>query len=148
MRELDLFKPDILHLHLHGSPTGELGFEDERGETKKIPGEVFVNMLKATGIRPALIVLSACHSAVLASSLLEVAECVIAMTDAVAFKVPITFSVGFYQALGRGHSLASAAEQGKLLAQAEHSTGQEKIEIHSAPGVRADQILLFPQPSR
>jgi len=148
MRELDLFKPDILHLHVHGSPSGELGFEDERGETKKIPGEVFINMLKATGITPALIVLSACHSAVLAPAMLAVAECVIAMTDAVAFKIPITFSAGFYEALGRGHSLAKAAEQGKLRAQAEHSTGHEKIEIYSAPGVSADQIILFRTSSR
>ena len=143
MREIDRFKPDILHLHLHGSRLGDLAFEDERGETKKVSADAFIAMLKATGVQPALIVLSACHSAVLAPALAEIAECVVAMTDEMTFKVTITFSAGLYEALGRGKTMAKAIEQGKALAQAEHSTGFERIELLSAPEVDATEIILF-----
>lgn len=144
MPALDHFKPDILHLHLHGSLTGDPAFEDERGEASRIKGEGFIALLKATNVKPALIVLSACHLAVLAPALTEIAECVIAMTDEVPFKVAITFGASLYAALGRGHTVAQALEQGKALVRAQHSSGYEKIEIWSAPEVNAAEIILFP----
>jgi len=81
-------------------------------------------------------------------ALLEIAECVIAMTDQMEFKVTITFATGFYEALGRGHTMARACEQGKSLARAQHSSGHEKIELQSAAGLKADDIILFPKRSK
>ncbi len=142
MREVELFAPDILHLHLHGSKNGDLAFEDARGETQRIPGETFIRMLRAMKVKPTLIVLSACHSAVLASALAEIAECVIAMTDTVAYKTAISFAQYFYGAIGRGNSVAEAIEKGKLGASIT-STGHENIQLTTASGVAAEDIILF-----
>lgn len=142
MREIELFAPDILHLHLHGSKDGDLAFEDARGETQRIPGETFVRMLRIMKVKPTLIVLSACHSAVLASALAELAECVIAMTDTVAYKTALSFAQYFYGALGRGNSVAEAIEKGKLGASIT-TTGHENIQLTTASGVAAEDIILF-----
>ncbi len=142
MRTIERFKPDILHLHLHGDPNGVLAFEDSRGEAQLLPGATFVNMLRATGVRPTLLVLSACHSAVLAPALAELAECVIAMTDKVEYKVAIEFARHFYGALGRGNTMATAIEQGKVGASIT-SPGQTHIQLTTAPGIDPEEMVLY-----
>lgn len=140
IRTIEIFEPDILHLHLHGSPAGLLAFEDARGETQRIPGEAFVEMLRATGVRPTLIVLSACHSAVLAPALGELVDCVVSMADTVAYATAIAFAGHFYGSLARGNSVAKAFALGKV------GAGHDGILLTTAPGVVADEIVLYRPP--
>ncbi len=138
MREVEKFKPDILHLHLHGGETGELAFEDGRGETAVVGPEQFVDMLRATEVKPALIVLSACYSATLAPSLLGIAECVIAMKSKTNTNRAIDFAHFFYEALARGNNLAQAINQGKA------GAGAKGVDVHILDGVKTDQVVLLP----
>ncbi len=138
MRDIETFKPDILHFHLHGAETGELAFEDGRGGTDKVKPERFVGMLRATGVQPALIVLSACFSAVLAPALLGIAECVVAMSGKANTNRAIELAHYFYAALGRGNTLAQAIEQGKA------GSGATGIQHFALPDVDIDQVVLLP----
>lgn len=139
MREVETFRPDILHLHLHGARNGDLAFEDERGETAHFKADQFVAMLRATGVQPTLIVLSACYSAALAPKLETLAECVIAMKERVGVDDAIAFSQFFYEALGRGNHLARAIEQGKAGANIDILT------VHTHGDLRTDEITLMPR---
>lgn len=142
MRDIELFEPDILHLHLHGSEAGDLAFEDHLGETQRVPGDALVRMLAGMKVKPTLIVLSACHLAVLAPALAEIAECVIAVTGTIPYKTGIAFAKYFYGAVGRGNSVAESIKKAKELAGIK-TTGAESIRLTTAPGVAAEEIILF-----
>lgn len=145
-RELELFKPDILHLHLHGreDKQGGLIFEDERGDRKPVPPEAVVDLLKSSGCTPTLVVLSACHSAALAPLLDEIAECVVYMTGEVGYPVAIDFARMLYGALARGRTLGDAIAQGKSAVHGEWGKAEnEKIGWLCAPGVEPAEVVLL-----
>lgn len=140
MRDVERFQPDILHLHLHGSEQGDLAFENAQGKTDRFELERFVAMLRATGVRPALIVLNACFSAKLGPSLtVDIAECVVAMKNAVGIDAAIKFSRFLYEALGRGQNLATAIEQGKV------GAALTIVEVYPLGDVAAEDITLMPR---
>ncbi len=64
------------------------------------------------------------------------------MTDKVEYKTAIDFARHFYGTLGRGNSMATAIEQGKVGASIA-STGHENIKLMTAPGVVAEEIVLY-----
>lgn len=154
MREVDSFRPDVLHMHLHGTEDG-LGvvFEDERGDGKIVPVEAFAGLLRATTARPAVVVLSVCNSASLVPLLVSadrgIAEVVIAMNTVVEYAVAIDFAESFYEALARGRSLADAFDQGRSRVHA--SWGEKERDIivcECAPGVVAEEVVLLPEVRR
>ncbi len=142
MRDVELTKPDILHLHLHGAENGDLAFEDERGQTQRFKAERFVAMLRATGVEPTLIVLNACHSRALAPALLGIAECVVAMKGEALVDEVIEFSRYFYEAIGRGNDLARAIEQGRA------GSSIENLCIHVEGGLDPKDVVLMPRPHK
>jgi len=144
MREVERARPDILHLHLHGSAEGELCFEDERGLAQRVAGDTFVEMLEATGVKPTLIVLSACYSEAIAEKLRGIAECVISMTTKVHYKTAVTFSGGFYGALARGNTLTKAIQQGKLATVLDPPSGYDTIITLFDDSVNPEEVVFFP----
>lgn len=141
MRDIDKFKPDILHLHLHGANNGDLAFEDERGETERFEVDRFVTMLRATGVKPALIVLNACYSEQLAPSLTDIAECVVAMQGPVGVNQAIEFSRLFYESLGRGNTLGRSLEQGHA------GANLDNLKVYPDGSETMDAVLI-PQPRK
>lgn len=151
LRELDVFKPDILHMHLHGTAEGPCGlvFEDEQRTQVVVPAEAVIEMLRATKVAPALVVLSACNSEPLAPLLDEIAECVVSMNGEVGYAVLIDFSSAFYGALARGRSLAEAIAQGKSAVHGRWGRDEnEKIGWRCAPGVEPSEEVLLPRRAR
>ncbi len=140
MRNVELTKPDILHLHLHGTEEGHLVFEDERGESAYLTAESFVARLRATKVEPTLIVLHACHAEkLLAPALVGIAECVVNMSGIVQIEHAIEFSRNLYGAIGRGNDLATAIEQGK-------ASVATDIEVRTVGNLRESDIVLMPRP--
>lgn len=145
MREVELFKPDIIHMSLHGSKDGELAFEDERGDCHRVAGDAFLQMLHATGARPTMVVLCACHLAQLAPELLKIAECVVGMSDEVPYKSVNAFAADFYGALARGATLKKAFDQGTAGARVAYPRGFEHTVLRCQPGVDPDKVRIFPK---
>jgi hypothetical protein len=146
-RELDIFQPDILHLHLHGSSEGEGGLvlEDVRGEAKLVPFEAVVELIRSSECRPTLVVLSACHSAAMAPALDGVAECAVFMTGEVRYATAIDFASSFYGALSRGRSIPAAICQGKSRILGDYGKAEnEQIGWWCAQGVNAEDVVLLP----
>lgn len=138
MRVIETSKPDIVHMHLHGYENGDLAFEDERGEVARFTVAALIEQLRATRVRPALIVLNACHSAELAPAFEGIAECVIAYSAQIRVDAAVDFSHHFYGALARGNDLAAAIAQGKA------GSGLASLEVESF-GVEPSEMILMPR---
>jgi hypothetical protein len=136
--ELDDFKPDILHIHLHGSDDRTLGLENERGAVDKLPVDNFVARLQNAKFEPTLIVLTSCYSAAFAESLCGLAECVVAMQGKAEIAHALKFTNEFYGSLARGNDLGCALAQGKLGAMT------HTIEHHIVDDVDPADIILLP----
>jgi len=157
-REVELFNPDILHLHLHGTKDGNgLAFEKEGGDGKRVGADDFVDMLRSTKVRPALVVLSACNSAAMSPAMVaresliasEIAECVVYMDGEVPYAVAIAFASAFYGALARGNTLLTALDQGKSRVRPEWGEKRaQMIKYLLAPGLTAEEIQLLPKPKK
>lgn len=137
IRELEDFRPDILHIHLHGSEA-EVSFVDHQGDEHRISAENFIERLQCSDFEPTVIVLTACQSASFAESLCGIAECVIAMVGEAEIKDALDFSRYFYAALARGKDLARAIRQGQVAA------SRQSVVHFVAGGVVLQDITLFP----
>jgi len=157
-REVELYSPDILHLHLHGRKDGNgFAFEKEGGDGKLVDADGFIEMLRSTKVRPALVVLSACNSAAMGPAMVAresliasgIAECVVYMDGEVPYAVAIAFASVFYGVLARGNTLLTALDQGKSRVRAEWGEkSAQMIKYLLARGLAAEEIQLLPKPKK
>jgi len=157
-REVELYSPDILHLHLHGRKDGNgLALEKEGGNGKLVGADDFIEMLRSTNVRPALVVLSACNSAAMGPAMVAresliasgIAECVVYMDGEVPYAVAIAFASAFYGTLARGNTLLTALNQGKSRVRtAWGEKAAQMINYLLAPNLAAKEIQLLPKPKK
>ena len=104
--------PQIVHFSGHGTGDEGLVLEDEVGRPKLIEGQALARLFDLFSDRLECVVLNGCYSEVQASSISQYIKSVIGMTQAIGDEAAIAFSVGFYDALGAGRSVAFAYEFG------------------------------------
>lgn len=100
------FRPDVVHLSVHGRRGGVV-FADGDDE-KFVPIPHFVAHFKAVRVKPKLVYLSACDGDKLAKALSEQVPFVLAMTDKVTNEAAIRSAVKFYEWLGGGSTIQEA----------------------------------------
>ena len=109
-------RPRVVHFAGHGDPdSGELCFEDDDGGALPAAPEglrVIFSQLRGS---VECVILNACHSRVNAGAILGPVPYVIATDGELGDDAAITFSTGFYQALGEGRSVPEACEWGRGL---------------------------------
>ena len=101
-------KPDIVHFSGHGSANGEIILEDENGNPKPIPAEIFANMFKVLDSQIRCVVLNCCYSAIAAKEIGRIVDCVIGIKTDLEDGVAVTFASAFYLALGENKDLQLA----------------------------------------
>ncbi|MBK8230633.1 MAG: SIR2 family protein [Candidatus Eisenbacteria bacterium] len=140
--------PDILHIHAHGGAdqSGALAFEADGWRSQQVEGQAVVELIRASGVRPRLVVLSACYSETLGEALLGLAECVVFTTTALKYKEAFDFAEGLYEALGRGDPVGRAIRQARSRVGAMWREGAKaKIQWKAAPGRDVETMVLFPR---
>ena len=109
-------RPRVVHFAGHGdAETGELLFEDDDGRALPAAAEglrVIFSQLRGT---VECVILNACHSRENAEAILASVPYVITTDGPLEDEAAITFSTGFYQALGEGRSVSEASEWGRGL---------------------------------
>jgi hypothetical protein len=100
------FRPDVVHLSVHGHRRGVVFADGEDEKFVTIPH--FVAQFKAVKLKPKLVYLSACDGDKLAKALSEVVPFVLAMTDKVTNEAAIRSAVKFYEWLGGGSTIQEA----------------------------------------
>ncbi|MEA5517915.1 pentapeptide repeat-containing protein [Limnoraphis robusta] len=100
--------PQIVHFCGHGTSQGELCFENNLGQAKSVEPEALASLFELIAEKVSCVVLNACYSEVQAEAISKHIPFVIGMNKAISDQAAITFTVGFYKALGGGHSFEKA----------------------------------------
>lgn len=100
------FRPDVVHLSVHGRRGGVVFADGDHEKFVAIPH--LVSQFKAVRLKPKLVYLSACDGDKLAKALSDVVPFVIAMTDKVTNEAAIRSAVKFYEWLGGGSTIQEA----------------------------------------
>ena len=147
LQEVLLEGADVLHFVGHGGQKA-LGFETEEGLTHPVDADLLRDLTAGKGLRLAL--LNACHFGSVAEVMKQAgipAIVAVERSEGITDEAAIAFSGGFYAALGRGHTLASAFGEGKLAVRCSDRLGVEakaeadKYDLLAQPG--AEGIILL-----
>ncbi len=101
-------KPNIVHFSGHGAGEEGLIFEDDVGQPKFVTEEALAQLFELFAPQIECIVLNGCYSEVQAKVIARHIPYVIGMQKAIGDRAAISFSVGFYDALGVGETVEFA----------------------------------------
>lgn len=148
VRPPDLFqylhenKPHILHLSGHGSPSGGIAFEDNKGESKLVAASALADALSTMKDNLKVVLLNACYSSIAAEEIASSIGCAIGMSDAIDDRSAITFSATFYSSLGFGNSVLRAFREARSMLVMEGLPGDHLLELFVQDGLDPDLIVL------
>ncbi len=113
------YDPRIVHFSGHGERDGSLYIEDELGCRIPVPPDGLAALFKLHAATVDCVIVNACHTMLLAKAMTRYIDHVIAMRCEIGDVAAITFSIGFYQGLAGGASVAEAFERGCAFLQAQ-----------------------------
>ncbi|MDB5111103.1 MAG: hypothetical protein JWR67_2217 [Mucilaginibacter sp.] len=125
------YKPHIVHFSGHGQDTGELCFEDERGNSKVIPPEALASLFSLVNDYVKCVIVNTCYSEVQATAIAQFVPVVIGTKKEITDSAAIKFSTGFYTSLDPDltqNSLKTAFKRGCIAIQFDG-----KLEDHLLP---------------
>jgi hypothetical protein len=140
---LNQYKPDVVHFSGHGSDTEEIILLDKDGKPKPVSKAALVSLFRNFKKSTQVAVLNACFSQAQAESIAEEIDCAIGMTRAISDDAAIVFAGSFYRAIGFGHSVEEAFEQGKTALLAEGIPEETIPALMCRDGIKADSIILI-----
>jgi hypothetical protein len=120
-------RPHIVHFSGHAAEDGRLYLEGDSGHSKLVTPRSLAGLFRQVAADVKCVILNACGTAVLAESIAEHIDHVIAMRDAVQDRAAIAFSIGFYQALAAGRPVEQAFGFGR--SQIELQLGDEFADV-------------------
>jgi hypothetical protein len=107
-RSLLQYKPDIVHFAGLGTTSGEIIVENDAGGSLPVSAKALGNLFSILKDNVRCVVMTAGYAATQAQAIVPHAGCVIAMKDDLTDEAAISFSAGFYQALGFARSIRTA----------------------------------------
>jgi hypothetical protein len=115
-------QPRVVHFSGHGSASGGLFLEDEVGYARLVPPGALSELFAAVDGEVECVVLNACYSEPQAKAIFAHVPYVVGTTAEIADSAAITFSTGFYQALGAGRTIRQAFNVGSASVRASGET--------------------------
>lgn len=106
-------RPRIVHFSGHGTSSGELIFEDERGKSAPLGADALRSLFRLVPGGVECVVLNCNHSSEMAKKIGSDVKYVIGMKRHLTDKLAISFSTGFYRALAFGRTIEEAFELGR-----------------------------------
>jgi hypothetical protein len=104
--------PQIVHFSAHGTNEGELCIEDLNGKLLPVSKDALLSLFTQFSDSVNCVLLNACFSDIQAEAIAENIKYVIGMKKEIGDRAAISFSIGFYQALGAGKTIPEAFELG------------------------------------
>lgn len=105
-------KPRIVHFSGHGTGEDGLCFENESGQVQLVKADALATLFGLVSDQVDCVLLNACYSKNQAEAISDRIKYVIGMTKAIGDSAAISFSIGFYQAIGAGRSVKEAYKFG------------------------------------
>ncbi len=131
-RALHDFLPNIVHFSGHGNKEGAIFVDGEGGGPHAIQPKPLAQLFELFAEHVHCVILNACYSEKQAAAISQKIRYTIGMKRAIPDKAAITFSIGFYQALGAGRSIAESFASGRAL------MGLESPEYSDIPALWID----------
>ena len=134
-------KPHIIHFSGHGSSEHDIVLETAEGKPsfylkKSDP------LMKTMSESIKLVIFNNCFSNGQAEMVTEHVGFAIGMNEAIQDEAAKEFAAQFYSALGFGHTVQKAFEQGKLALSLEGIEGDEIPELYSREGLDPNEHIL------
>ena len=134
-------RPTVVHFSGHGSVRGIL-LHDGQGGGKLARATALKRLFQSSKEPVRVVVLSSCYSARQVAALIEVVDCVVGMKGAVDDETARTFSAAFYSALGFGHDVKKAFDQGTTAISLKSLPGETVPILQTRAGIDAATIVL------
>lgn len=106
-------RPRILHFSGHGGNDGSVWLEDEIGQSHPVAPKHLAALMEQVSDYVDCVVLNACYSRKQADAISQSIDYVVGTKSVIGDRAAIAFSVGFYQALGEGHSIEESFKLGR-----------------------------------
>jgi hypothetical protein len=129
-REIIYSPPYLIHFCGHATERGIL-LEGGNAEAKVMPTASLIGLLSPFSGQVECVILNACETLYSARELASCIPYVIGMRQEIVDPAALTFSRGFYQALGAGHSMEKSFELGKARLLQDYFTENENPVLFS-----------------
>lgn len=130
-------EPQIVHFCGHGSSSGDLVLEDDRGNPHGVTPVALAELFDLCCHFVECVVLNACHTKIQADAISKYIRYVIGMDKAIGDRAAIRYAVGFYDTLGAGKPYDFAHDMGCNLLRLEN------IPEHLTPVLSLGQGCLY-----
>ncbi len=144
LQSLNEHRPHIVHFSGHGTPDGDLVFQNDDGSSRLVSKAAIAatmkTMVQHDHLR--LIIFNACFSDAQAKAVTQHIDCAIGMNTEIGDDAARTFAAQFYSAIGFGLSIQTAFDQAKAALMMEGTNEEETPELYVRPGVDPTDIIL------
>lgn len=144
LQALNETRPTIVHFSGHGGK-GQIYFKGDDGKARPVTREALKAVFGPFRNDVRLVMLNACFSDEQARALAGVVECAAGMASAIGDRAARVFAASFYRAVGFGHSLRNAFDQGVAALMIEGIPEERKPRLLTRAGVDADALYLLPE---
>jgi len=147
-RVQDLFQainetnPTIIHFSGHGTPNGELVFQDNYDNPKMVSKEAITEMIVASSDDIRMIVFNNCFSSNQAKMIVDKVEATIGMNTSIGDNSAILFASQLYSAIGFGQTLDKAFLQARAMLMLEETKEENTPELFVKEGFKAKDIIF------
>jgi hypothetical protein len=146
MQAFNEHHPDIVHFSGHGTNSEGIILEDKNGKSKLVEKKAIKKLFQVFSGNIRLVVFNACFSYEQAHCLTEFIDCTIGTYKAVGDQAAITFAASFYRAIGFGHSVQEAFDQGKAALAIDGIT-DDSFSLLTRNGINTSNLVLVNNPS-
>ena len=141
-------KPRIVHFCGHGVGERGLVLENDSGQLHLVSTEALADLFRHFSHQTECVLLNACYTQVQAEEIVRHVNFVVGMRQPILDSSAIAFSLGFYEALGAGKSIAEAYDLGCIRIHLEldnSSSSQRKFSVISENSDRPVPEHLIPR---
>ena len=135
-------RPHLVHFSSHGSESEEIILVDAEGTPKPVSKAALVSLFRTLKDNIRVVVFNACFSKPQAEAIIEHIDCVIGMNAAIGNAAAITFAASFYRAIGFGHSVQAAFEQGITALLLEGIPEENTPQLLTRAGINSKKVIL------
>ena len=146
-RSLLEIEPQIVHFCGHGNGDDGLLLEDDNGHTHLVNSDSLSNLFSIFSQQVECIILNACYSEAQADALIEHINYVIGMSQEIPDEAAISFSIGFYEAIGAGRTIEEAHKLGCVAIQMEFEESPPLVSRKLIPLQSPDEVHRQPLPA-
>lgn len=142
LQAMNEHRPHIVQFSGHGGKDEVILVCDENGSAKPIDGQALVALFESTQRNVQVVVLNSCYSRAQAEAIVSVVPCAIGMKDKIGDKAARVFAASFYRAIGFGHSVKTAFQQGIAALKLEGIQQSDIPDLLTRDGADASKIIL------